>query len=327
MKNDTDQNIKGKNLSKRKYILGAVFLLLLLTPVLVFVMFNSKSDPASEKIIREIAAEQLGKNPNDLTNEDFAKIATLSLNGEELFDIKLLEKFTNLKVLEFHKINFPDDKVPKWMKILARLGIFDLQERFTIDLSPIGNLHKLESLYIDEAPVSNIKPLTSITSLKKLHLDKTQIKSLEPVKNLKNLKELYLSGAQFYDLEPLRELTNLQMLWIADVPVSDLEPIKGLTNLYNLSLQRTRVYDLEPIKNLKKLFGLALNHSQINNLETIKAFPNLQALYLDYTQISNLDPLKELKNLKGLSISNCPNITDEQVEDLQKALPNLEIRR
>jgi Leucine-rich repeat (LRR) protein len=315
--------------SKWKYIITAITLLFLIFTAFLYALLTDepKPDPASEKIIREAAAKQLGKDPNELTDEDFTKITTFYLSGKELFDIKLLEKFTNLKELDFHKINFPKDKIPKWMKFLAKLGIFDLKSRFTLDLSPIGNLHKLESIYIDEAPVSNIEPLKFITSLKKLRLDKTQIKSLKPVKNLKNLRELYLNSAQIYDLEPLRQLTNLQMLWIVDVPVSDLEPVKGLTNLYNLSLQRTRVYDLEPIKEFNKLFSLALCYSQVNNLETVKGFTNLQTLNLDYTQVSNLEPLKELQNLTALSMSNCPNITDEQVKDLQKALPKLSIER
>ena len=45
------------------------------------------------------------------------------------------------------------------------------------------------------------------------------------------------------------------------------------------------------------------------------------------TQISDLECLRGLKNLKNLINENCPNITDEQVKELQKALPNLNITR
>ena len=48
---------------------------------------------------------------------------------------------------------------------------------------------------------------------------------------------------------------------------------------------------------------------------------------LDDTQVIDLEPIRNLINLKQLFLRNCKNITDEQVEDLQKALPNLEIKR
>lgn len=53
----------------------------------------------------------------------------------------------------------------------------------------------------------------------------------------------------------------------------------------------------------------------------------MKNLVIANTQIVNLEPLMGLKNLKNLFIENCPNITDEQVEELQKALPNLNITR
>ena len=53
---------------------------------------------------------------------------------------------------------------------------------------------------------------------------------------------------------------------------------------------------------------------------------NLKVLELNHTQISDIEPLKELKKLKTITVANCPNISDEQVKDLQKALPYL-IRR
>jgi len=37
--------------------------------------------------------------------------------------------------------------------------------------------------------------------------------------------------------------------------------------------------------------------------------------------------LKGLIKLEYLDINDCPNITDEQVAELRKSLPNLEIKR
>ena len=72
-------------------------MILLLIPVFVFslLQWEQKPDPASEKISRQIAARRLNKDPNDLTDEDFAKITALSIRNQELSDIRLLKKFKN----------------------------------------------------------------------------------------------------------------------------------------------------------------------------------------------------------------------------------------
>ena len=87
MKNDSD--IKRK--SSRLYYIVLAVVLLFITPALVFIYFtqDQTSDPASERIIRESAAARLGKNQNELSNEDFAKIT------ENLWKISFFNPRTN----------------------------------------------------------------------------------------------------------------------------------------------------------------------------------------------------------------------------------------
>ena len=94
-------------------------------------------------------------------------------------------------------------------------------------------------------------------------------------------------------------------LYVYDTSVAHLEPLKGLSKLITLNVSGTRVTDLEPISGLT----------------------NLQRLDIERTQISDLEPIRGLKILQGLTIINCENITDEQVDDLQNTLPNLKIYR
>lgn len=248
---------------KWRYTIAAVVLLLIISS-LVYIWLTQeklKPDPASEKIIRESAASILNKDPNELTDEDFAKLTEFYLFAFELSDIKLLEKFTNLKSLDFLCLRFPQKDIPKWMKLISKLGIFDLNDRFYINLSPLKNLTKLQRLKLCDTNVVTTTrgiPRPGIV----LYLPEgTPIKNIEPLSDLVNLKELYLCS--------------------------------------------TRVRDLKPLKGLKEL----------------------QVLALDETQVSSLKTMKGLKNLEYLSIRNCKYITNEEVEDLQKALPNLKIER
>ena len=72
-----------------------------------------------------------------------------------------------------------------------------------------------------------------------------------------------------------------------------------------LHLTGTNVIDYSPLSNLK----------------------NLEYLNLRGSQISDLRPLTKLVNLKELNLTDCLNITDEQIQKLKSALPQVNIKR
>jgi Leucine-rich repeat (LRR) protein len=338
--------------SRRKYIIAAGIILFLIIASLVFIWFTQeepKLDLASEKIIREVASLQLKKDPNTLTDEDFTKITRIGISGKELSCIKTLEKFINIEGLSLYDIRYPESAIPKWMKMLTKLGVYDLNKRFALDLSPLGKLIHLESISIGNTPVKNIKMLTSLTKFKMLGFSGKNISDIKPLAKLTNLETLNLSGTNVSNLEPLRELTNLMELHLDLSNVADISPIMNLTNIVNLSLMETKVSDLEPIRAMNKMVILDFRNTQITDLDPIRSFTKLQYLFVTNTKISNLEPLMGLMHLKELQISNtqvsnlkplnglknlqklelrkCQNVTNEQVEELQKALPKLKIIR
>ena len=139
--------------------------------------------------------------------------------------------------------------------------------------------------------------------------------------------EITISQKELSDIKPLEKLSNLQILELNTVAVRNIKPLSGLVNLKRMSLINTQVSNLQPIKGLAHLQSLRLVDSQVSDLEPLKGLTNLQNLYLSLTQVSDLEPIKGLKNLVELWLEHCNNITDQQVEDLQKALPKLTISR
>ncbi len=186
----SDSTIKP---SRRRYIITAVIIFLCILAGLIYraMTWESKPDPASEKIIRQIAAKQLYKEPNELSDEDFAKITILKIEskgslkiGDEynyfientwgnLSDIKLLEKFTNLRELELIMIYPSNENIPKWKMLLERIGIInkkDMKKRLFFDLKPLENLKNLTKLDFRYSDIKNIKPLKKLKNLKSLNL-------------------------------------------------------------------------------------------------------------------------------------------------------------
>ena len=93
---DTMRN-KEKKPSRHRYIIPAVLFLLLIFAGCMYVVlsYEPKPDPASERIIREIVAEKLTKDPNnpvdpnEMTDEDFALITKLKLFSDRPTDLEI----------------------------------------------------------------------------------------------------------------------------------------------------------------------------------------------------------------------------------------------
>lgn len=140
----------------------------------------------------------------------------------------------------------------------------------------------------------------------------------------KKIKELYISDRDVYDISLLSKLTNLEELEFYNVNVKNLEPIANLMNLKELRLRRLPVSNLEPLRNLNNLKKLRLFEIPVRDIEPLRNLTKLEEIRMYDVDANNLDALFNLKNLKVLWLLNVPT-SDKQVEQLQKALPELEI--
>lgn len=285
--------------NKKKIVIPAGVILIIIAALFVsYLKWEPKPDPASEKFIREIVGKQMNKEPYSLTDEDFAKITYITITNTKLLDIKLLEKFTNLK--EF-RLGLPIKRnIPKWKSILARIGIYDTDKNITIDLRPLENL----------------------INLKRIVIVNTQVRDIKPLVNKKNLIDLELNNTQVSNIKPLENLTNLQNLDISGTMVSNIKPLANLTNLITLNISRTQVSDIEPIANLTNLGQLNISNTQVSNIKPLANLENLQELQLVDLKVNDISALMNLKNLKFLTFGTYM-FSDEQVAELLKALPNL----
>ncbi len=107
--------------------------------------------------------------------------------------------------------------------------------------------------------------------------------------------------------------------------LKDLTPLTGLTYLHGLHLHSIPVSDLTPLANFKKLEYLTLRTMPVRDLTPLAGLTNLKSLEFRFVKINDLTPLAGLTKLTRLTM-NDTQVTDEQVEALQKALPNCTIQ-
>ncbi len=280
-----------KKPSSMRYIIAAVCFLLIIA-AMVFIVFTQKQNPnpASEKIIREAVALQLSKDPNKLSDEDFKEIIELSLYRKELYDIKFLRKFTNLRRLDLVSIKSPDTHIPILKKILIKIGIIKLPRVHYLDLKPIENLSKLEELTLSTTLIKNIEPVKNLTNLNELACNGIDGFDFDLIKGLTNLKSLSVAQTWIHNFESIKNLKQLEHLWLWAVPVSDISPLKELTNIKIIVLQDMPISDIESVKHLKKLERITIEYCDNISKEQIEdlknTFPNAEISYLHRSEMS-----------------------------------------
>ena len=116
--------------------------------------------------------------------------------------------------------------------------------------------------------------------------------------------EANIHGSQTSNLSMLAKLKNLETLNLCGTKASDLSPLSELKNLRKLDISYTKAIDLSPLAELENLETLHLTNAEVNDLSPLADVKNLNALHLRKTQVS-----------------------DEQMQELEEALPNCNIHK
>jgi Leucine-rich repeat (LRR) protein len=182
----------------------------------------------------------------------------------------------------------------------ANLRWVELFNNQIADLSPLSNLHQIESLNLRDNAINDLSPLKSLPNLKRLELDKNAIK----------------------DITPLQRLTDLEWLRLDQNKIEDIGPLACLKGLTWLILTGNRIREISALAGLTKLTGLYLSENPIQDFSPLSGLVNLETLYLDGTDFEDASLLVGLTNLKSLRIDKN---REEQIARLLEDHPHLEI--
>jgi len=105
----------------------------------------------------------------------YKKSQKLYLDGRHLNDIRILNKFTNLRNLSISYVSGSITDIPIWKKALEKVGILKIEKLNTIDLNPIKKLDTLNSLDLAGIYVKNITSLSELKYLTHLNLSQTNM--------------------------------------------------------------------------------------------------------------------------------------------------------
>ena len=317
-------NCKKNSSDRGRRIAISIIIFLCILNVLSYIMIIPRS--FSKVIIRRAIAYQLNKKYNELTPDNYEHVKELYLSDKKITNIKLLSELKNLEILTLYSLGTRNIYPTHLDRLLTKLGIRQFSSRRKINLRPLGTLTNIRILNLSGSLVSNLEPLKNLKNLQTLDLSMVSVSDYysDPSKRLSKTQFLYSYEIRIPDLGPIGELKNLQILDLSNTEVFNLEPLKNLVNLRELRFEYTLVSDLEPLRRLTNLQKLDLSGTNVSDLEPLKELTNLRELGFNNTWITDLEPLKGLKNLERLWLFST-SVKNEQIEELQKALPIVKI--
>lgn len=227
----------------------------------------------------------------------FTQLTTLSIRNQQLEDISVLAKITNLTRLVLANNQISNFTL---LKELTSLVTLNLRNTNITDVSVLTKLARLNWLSLHNTQISDISTFPKLTNLSSLDLSNTQISDISVLANLTSLTSLYLNNTHINDISILPKLVNLTTLSLNDTKISDISALANLTSLTSLYLHNTQIIDISILAKLVNLSALSFSGAKISNISVLSKLRNLTHLGLNNTQPTDLSILLQLNTLQFL---------------------------
>jgi Leucine-rich repeat (LRR) protein len=276
---------------------------------------------------------KIGNNSSSNFQELLSNLCD-SINQGKLVTAYVSEYSPLVKEVEtpyLHLQNKELSKLPQNINTLQVKEIILTGNNFSEFPAEVLNMPQLEELLIGHNPVSKLPDnLESLKNLKRLSINATQIKEFpSDLSVLESLETIGLDHNEFKKVPaPILTIPNLKRLGLNNNKLTDLkfidERLEGLESIYLYSNELKQI-DCE-IENLKSLKELLIFGNEIDSIpDCIASLTNLEKLEIWSNPIKYVSPeIQKLTKLKSMRMEK-DNLTEKQMEEIRKWLPNTEI--
>ena len=121
------------------------------------------------------------------------------------------------------------------------------------DISALGGLTKLESLWLDYTGISDISPLSGCKNLKELGIKNTGVKDISVLSSFTKLEKFVAVNCNISDITSVAKCPQMYEIWLSYNPITDFSPLVKLNNLVTVGLDNCceMTWDI-----LETLYGL-----------------------------------------------------------------------
>ena len=231
-------------------------------------------------------------------------------NNPNLTDLSPLSGMTKLKGVDFQDVPVTDFSFLSGMTELENLNFNAVLAG--ADLSPLANLSKVKSLYIQgsDAPIGDLSFLSGMTGLQDLYIYGVfEELTLPDLSGLTQLTMLQIYPSTDYvlpevDLSPLQGVTSLQSLTlnVNTTAALDLTPLAGMTEMRELTLNSESTAPLLGMADMQTL-SLSNNDNTLTDLSGLANMSKVQELRLSVGNVQDFSPLAGMTGLRTLSLN------------------------
>ncbi|MBQ2822995.1 MAG: hypothetical protein IJF18_00255 [Oscillospiraceae bacterium] len=295
--------------------------------------FNFDEDTEGTGWLGKISAEKLILRKIAYAPTGLSECKSETIIVECSTDDWLIESISaceNIDELTLYSRFVPDN--PDFTKIASMKGLKKLTLKITdddkpLDLSTLESSDSFEELEIITYREITADSLSKIKNLRSLSLKQIGNRDFSFLKETNALESLTLSNCYMPDshFTGIYSLPSLKKLAFIGMSVN-FEEISRAENLSSLSVKDCSTEYLEKISECRKLSFLNIEDILDGSIdaENLETFENLENLRLSDVSIYHYDSLKKLDKLKRLELIDV-GITEDQLNDLRRALPSCEI--
>jgi hypothetical protein len=272
--------------------------------------FVSIPDP----LVKAAVLQELNLNNNaTLTPVQMQTLISLQISGAPT-TLAGLETATNLTFLDISN---------------------SLSSKPALNLNPLGNLLKLESLYLNGFTLNDLSPIQSLIQIDDLDLSNSRFTSLDNIAGFSKLTTLWLNDTQLSALPAfVANFTKLEWISLSENPL-DNNDISALNNLpiRRLSIDYTGINNLSFLANKNLLRSLNITGTPVYDLTPLltSGLTSGSSLTANYSCIhigkysENTSIINQLK-IRGVSVFNAfqnPGIYGDPDKTCANQLQNL----
>jgi len=277
-------------------------------------------EDASLQACFEVAVEQNILNsesnvyaPSITRWTDVGEVQSLGCIGYEVADISGISQLPGLKSLYLgHDESVSELHDISELGTLTRLTSLFLYNNKVIDISVLSSLVNLNTIHLKGVSPTNLSVLSGLEELAYLHLIDVPIAAPFFLADIAKLKSLLLDNNGITDIQSLSELVNMEELRVFDNDISTFQPLEKLIKITLLKVNKVPVIDISSLSNMTNLQTLKLFETAVTDISLLADLTELTGVSIGKSPVTDMSPLLHLEKLEILAWNDLP-ITDINV--------------
>jgi len=225
-----------------------------------------------EPLIEQAVRAVLGKNDGELAPEDLAKVTTLYIYGDRVFDKPEEYYACTIGNSEQGSIRNLND-----IKKLTELKELHVTNQGYVDATGLAGHGMLECIELKHMVVSNLSALASVANLRSGELFDSGITDATVFQRCAWLDSLDIGNNDIFSLEEVGRSTSLKTLWLSWAKMDNLDEIaERFPNLEKVGFIHAKINDISGLQNLKKLESVCVDEDQVELVNEVLKGKNVK---------------------------------------------------